>query len=133
MAKETKKSEQESTPAIDIPAQVQEALNSAAKMLGVAVTELWTIFVRQYVVRGISEVFFGVVIFLTAWSLRSHIGLWWLLASAPSHIFFYGAIQQLGNPKYFAIGDILGKVKSFNKDNSGRKKIEMVSDHHYRW
>ena len=121
--KETKAKDSEDAN-LSIPEQVREAISGAARLLGVAVTELWSIFVRQYIVRGISEAFFGIVIFSTAVYLQGYIGLWWLLAAAPSMILFYGAIQNLGNPKYYAIEDIIKKVKTFKKEDG----VKIVKD-----
>lgn len=115
------KNEESTLPTL--PDQVQEALNHAAKMMGVAVAELWSIFVRQYVVRGISELFFGVVIVSVALYLQSYIGLWWLAVAAPSMILFYGAIQYLGNPKYYAIEDIIKKIKTFREEDTKFKTV----------
>jgi hypothetical protein len=126
MAKETTKEDQ-ALPTL--PQQVRDAIEGAAKMLGVAVVELWSIFVRQYVVRGVSELFFALVIVGVSIYLQSYIGLWWLLAAAPSMILFYGAIQYLGNPKYYAIEDITKKIKSFKTDDA----IEIVKDKYLRY
>jgi len=111
-----KKAIKEVTPKLPgLPEQVQEALNRVAQMMGVAVAELWYIFVRQYVVRGLSEVFIGVVFIVVAWTLAPLVGYWGLLIAAPSLPFFYGAIQLLGNPKYYAIEDITKKVKELKE------------------
>lgn len=99
-----------------VPEQVREALDKVAKMMGVAVSELWGIFVRQYVVRGISELFIAAVFVVVALILSPLVGYWGLLIASPSLFFFYGAIQYLGNPKYYAIEDIMKKVQDIKGD-----------------
>lgn len=96
-----------------IPSSVSEIINQIAKGLGVAAVELWSIFVRQYLVRGITELFTGLVLVASAYFLQPYIGLWILLPLAVSLIFFYGAILLIGNPKYYAIDDISNRVKNF--------------------
>ena len=108
---------------LSVPESVQLALESAAKMLGVAVGELWAIFVRQYFVRGVTEAFTGIVLSIASWVLYPVIGLWILIPLAIALMFFYGAILLIGNPKYYAIEDILGKVQDFQNP----KKVEVKS------
>lgn len=105
---------------ISLPQQVTEALNGAAKLLGVAVGELWSIFVRQYYVRGINLAFLGISTLGLSYYLKQYIGLWWLVGCLAAKVLIYFAIQYRGNPKYYAIQDITTKVKEFS--NSADKK-----------
>lgn len=101
---------------LDIPSQVSEAINGAAKLLGVAAVELWGIFVRQYVVRGLNELFTAIVLCVASFFLYPVIGLWILVPLAGALALSYGAISLLGNPKYFALEDISEKVRGYKKD-----------------
>lgn len=109
MAKKTENKD-ESEKRMDIPSQIAEAINAAAKLLGVAAVELWGIFVRQYVVRGANEAFTAIVLVVASYFLYPVIGLWILVPLA-------GALALLGNPKYYALEDISEKVKSYQKEN----------------
>lgn len=95
----------------DIQSEMITALEKIAKPLGVAIGELWAVFVRQYVVKGITEAFTGMTVLAFSIYLHSVIGQWALIVSAVSLVFFYGAIQLIGNPKYHAINDIIKRVK----------------------
>lgn len=105
-----------------LPTSVSAAIEGIAKGLGVAATELWSIFVRQYVVRGISELFTAIVLFATAYNLGGTIGLFALIPAGFGMAFTYGAIAYLGNPKYYALTDITKKIKELTeKDGSSSK------------
>lgn len=105
-----------------VPVTVSEAIGAIAKALGVAAVELWSIFVRQYLVKGITEAFTGVVLCIAAWFLFPYISLWALVPLALALVFFYGAIQLIGNPKYYALDDIMGRVEKQKKDNDATKR-----------
>lgn len=93
-----------------IPATVKAGLEALAKGLGVAAIELWAIFVRQFVVKGITQLFTGLVFVGAGVFLATVFGYWSLIAFVLSLPFFYGAILLLGNPKYYAITDITEKI-----------------------
>lgn len=111
----TKSEVEKDTKSVEIPSQVKAVFEQAGKMLGIAAKEGWIIFVRQYVVRGISEIFVGAVVLWVAWYLQPYIGLWWLLGVLAATPFFYGAIQLIGNPRYWAIEDIVDTTKNFKE------------------
>lgn len=94
-----------------IPKSIQAGLEALAKGLGVAAIELWSIFVRQYVVKGLTELFTGLVLVGAGVFLATLVGYWSIIAFAASLPFFYGTILLLGNPKYYAITDITTKIK----------------------
>ncbi len=93
-----------------IPSTIKAGIEAIAKGLGVAAVELWSIFVRQYVVKGLTQVFTGLVLVGFGVFLATVFGYWSLIAFALSLPFFYGAIMLLGNPKYYAIQDITRKI-----------------------
>lgn len=103
-----------------VPDSVRSAISSIAKGIGVAATELWTIFVRQYIVRGLSEGFTAVVLAATAFFLKDEIGYWAFIPAAVAMCFSYGAIAYLGNPKYYALADITKRIQDF-KDGDNNK------------
>jgi hypothetical protein len=103
-----------------VPESVRKAVEAIAKGIGVAATELWTIFVRQYIVRGVSELFTALVLYGAAFSLRETIGLWALIPAGIGMAFTYGAIAYLGNPKYYALADITKRIQEF-KDGDNTK------------
>ena len=94
-----------------IPATIKAGIEAIAKGLGVAAVELWSIFVRQYIVRGITEVFTALVLIGSGVFLAMQVGYWALIPLAAALPFCYGAILLLGNPKYYAIQDITKKIK----------------------
>lgn len=107
------KVKKEDKSSLDIPDSVVDAVNGIAKVIGVAATELWGIFVRQYLVRGLTEAFTGIVLVVASVFLYGTIGLWVLIPLAVALAFFYGSILLIGNPKYYALEDISNRVKDF--------------------
>ena len=95
----------------ELPSTIKEGVEAIAKGLGVAAVELWEIFVRQYVVKGITELFTALVLTGAGVFIATQVGYWSLIAFAAALPFFYGAILLLGNPKYYAIQDITKKIK----------------------
>jgi hypothetical protein len=94
-----------------LPATIRSGVEAIAKAMGVAAVELWSIFVRQYVVKGLTEFFTAVVLISAGVVLVSKIHYWSLLAFGAALPFCYGTILLLGNPKYYAIQDITRKIK----------------------
>lgn len=110
-----KKSDTESV--VDKASQdVLNLLQPLADGLKVAVGELWSIFVRQQVVKGLNAVFTAGVLFASAYFLGQHIGYWALLPAAVGVVLIYDAIQHLGNPKYFALDDINKKMSKIRNE-----------------
>lgn len=104
-----------------VGAQAKQVIDSLAKGLGVAATELWKIYVRQYIVKGANELFTAIVFFAMAAILWQFVQFWALIPVVVGICFVYGAISCLGNPEYYALNDIVNKVKDF-------KKIDMPKD-----
>lgn len=93
---------------------VTKALEPLAKGLKVAVSELWGIFVRQYVVKGLSEGFTAILLLVTAHFLKNSIHYWALIPVAIAIYLIYDVINLLGNPKYYALEDISNRVRDFD-------------------
>lgn len=94
-----------------LPSAIKAGVEAIAKAMGVAAVELWSIFVRQYVVKGITEVFTALVLIGGGIFLATQAGYWALIPFTLALPFCYGAILLLGNPKYYAINDITKKIK----------------------
>ena len=103
-------------------AQAKQVVDSLAKGLGVAATELWSIFVRQYIVRGLNELFTAIVFFAAAFIMKDYLAWWALIPTAIGIGFTYGAISYLGNPKYYALNDIVRRIKDLKDE--GKTKIK---------
>lgn len=101
-----------------IGGEARQAIDAIAKGLGVAAVELWKIFVRQSIVRGISELFTAIVLFVFAWFLKDYIGFWSLVPTAVGIGLCYGTIHFLGNPQYYAIGDITKRIGKFKEEHA---------------
>lgn len=99
-----------------IGSEAKKIIDTLSKGLGVAAGELWGIFIRQYVVKGISELFTAVVLFVAAFVLFQFISWFALIPVAIGIGLVYGAINYLGNPKYYALNDIVKKIKGFKED-----------------
>jgi hypothetical protein len=107
----SKSSVQKSIVDAQIPETIKASVEAIAKGLGVAAVELWAIFVRQYVVKGLTELFTALVLVGSGVFLIHLVDYWSLVPMAASLPFFYGTILLLGNPKYGAIQDITRKIK----------------------
>lgn len=94
-----------------LPETIKAGVEAIAKAMGVAAVELWSIFVRQYVVKGITEVFTALVLIGAGVHIAYVFGYWALIPLALALPFCYGAIMLLGNPRYYAIQDITKKIK----------------------
>lgn len=123
MATKKAEAETEKDAIAAIGSQAKQVIESLAKGLGVAVTELWSIFVRQYIVRGINELFTAIIMFTIAFFMWGYLRFWALIPVAIGIGFIYGAIAYLGNPKYYALEDITKKIKGFKGDKSSREEI----------
>lgn len=104
-----------------VPKEVKNALEKIAKGVGVAVAELWSIFVRQYLVKGVTCAFVGLVLSVSAYFLKEHVGLFALLPATIAVWFYCNAILLIGNPKYYALEDLterIQKLKSGDKEET---------------
>ncbi len=101
----------ESVMNAELPSTIKAGVEAIAKAMGVAAVELWSIFVRQYIVKGATEVFTALVLIGAGIFLAKQAGYWALIPLTLALPFCYGAILLLGNPKYYAINDITKKIK----------------------
>ena len=128
MATKKKTEEAQADTIAVLGSQAKQVIDSLAKGLGVAATELWSIFVRQYVVRGANELFTAIVLFVIAFVLWQFVQFWALIPVAIGIGFGYGAISYLGNPKYYALNDIVNKIKEFR---DGKVEVKSKGDRFY--
>lgn len=89
----------------------KKAVSIISKGIGVATTELYSVFVRHYLVRGVAEAFTGFLLILFSVLSYNTIGLWVILPIIASIVMFYSAILLIGNPKYYAIENIIDNIK----------------------
>lgn len=104
------KSAQKAVLDAKIPASIRASVEALAKGLGVAAVELWSIFVRQYFVKGLTQVFGALVFIGLGIAVALQFGWLALLPFGCAIPFCLGAIMLLGNPKYYAIDDITRKI-----------------------
>lgn len=128
MATKKKTEEAQADTIAVLGSQAKQVIDSLAKGLGVAATELWSIFVRQYVVRGANELFTAIVLFVIAFVLWQFVQFWALIPVAIGIGFVYGAISYLGNQKYYALNDIVNKIKEFR---DGKVEVKSKGDRFY--
>ena len=93
-----------------LPETIKAGVEAIAKAMGVAAVELWSIFVRQYVVKGFTELFTALVLIGAGVFIGFQAGYWALIPLTLALPFCYGTIMLLGNPKYYAINDITKKI-----------------------
>lgn len=106
MSKETTKAIMDAK----LPESIKAGVEAIAKAMGVAAVELWSIFVRQYIVKGLTELFTALVLVGAGIFIATQAGYWSLIPLAAALPFCYGTIMLLGNPKYYAINDITKKI-----------------------
>lgn len=107
--------------------EVLKSLDPLAKTLGVAVTELWKIFCRQYLVKGVSQLFSGIIFIIGAIFMGIYlvpISNWLIIAvigvSIWSILFIHSSIPYLFNCSYYALDDLMDRIKGETKDDSRR-------------
>lgn len=106
------KSTQKAIIDANLPKDIQQAIEAIAKGIGVGAVELWSIFVRQYVVKGLTQVFTAVVLIGAGIFIATQFQYWALIPFGLALPFCYAAIMLLGNPKYYAIQDITRKINA---------------------
>lgn len=115
----------------DIPEHLRKGMESIAKGLGVAVTELWTMFVMQYFWRGIA---YAVLTLIPTTLIMMKYGpffwesMWpWVAAIiiVVKGFSIYWAIMYIGNPKYYALNDLTSKLGDFVEKTKGDKEAEV--------
>jgi len=110
----------------DIPSSIEKGLGQIAKGMGVAVTELWTIFVKQYFAKGIATAIItiipSVLIVMKYGPFFWESMVWWVVAIivAGKILGIYWSVMYILNPHYYALEDItarLGQVMDKVKGN----------------
>jgi hypothetical protein len=92
-----------------------ESLGPLAKQLQKTAGSLWEIFVRRYIAIGVSQAFAG--------TLAPAYGLWQFSDNVPiltgffviGAVLWYSALQNLINPHYLAMEDVIKHVKQATK------------------
>lgn len=107
-----------------LPDNISKAIEAIAKGIGIAAVELWSIFVRQWFVKGMALGFTGLVLVATSAFLYQFIGLWGLIPVIPAITLFYSTIMLMGNPKYYALNDITERLKDFKKRQDAKKRAD---------
>lgn len=99
--------------------ETKEALKSLgplAQLVGKSAGSLWTIFVRRYVGTGLAQLFGALwTVGVAVWIFGTSPGWGLLISLALAGGLTYQAIQNLFNPHYPALGDVVTRVKALNK------------------
>ena len=92
---------------------VLKTLGPFADGLKKTVGQLWKIFIMRYVAKGLSELFVaGVIAWITTDKLYTHHWVYWLCIPLPIVLLFcLDAIQLLINPAYYAMNDVIERIK----------------------
>lgn len=84
-----------------------------AKLLGKTATQLWKMFVMRYVAKGVAQIFLAVFLNWVAYIFLWHTHKYYMLIFLTGGgILVYDAIQLLFNPYYFAMNDVLYRLKN---------------------
>ena len=96
----------------------QEALTKVepiAKLLGKTAGQLWKVFVMRYIAKGVAQIFLAIflnwVCYIFLWHQHSY-NYWMLIPLIVGGILVYDAIQLLFNPYYFAMNDVMYRLKN---------------------
>lgn len=92
-------------------------LDPFAEGLKKTVEQLWGIFVRRYIAKGVAELFgAGVIAWLTYVKLWQDHWVYWLCIPFPAiMVLAIDAIQLLINPHYYAMNDVAATIKRQQK------------------
>ena len=92
---------------------VMKQLEPFSKVLGKSVAQIWRVFVLRYVARGIAELFLAAFIVYVGWYvLNGDHRMWMLPFMLAGGLFVWDAIQVLIDPYYYAMNDVLLRIKS---------------------
>lgn len=95
--------------------KVLAGLQPIADALKVAVTEVWNIYVRRYLAKGVSELMVSGAIAAAA-LIKLGNSNWVWLPLAVALLIAYDGIQLTINPSYFALNDIIERLRNETKD-----------------
>lgn len=96
-------------------AEIQQQVGKISDLVGKSVGQLWKMFVMRYIAKGIAQAFLAVFINLIAYVYLNHqhpYNLWMLIPLALGGVLVYDAIQLLANPYYYAMNDVLFRLKA---------------------
>lgn len=89
-----------------------------AKLLGKTAGQIWKVFVKRYIAKGVAELFCACVItWLDFDKLWTHHFGWFCIPFAVVLILMFDCIQLLINPAYYAMADVENAIKR----NTGKK------------
>lgn len=91
------------------------AVTPLASIVGKTAGELWKIFVMRYVAKGVAEIFSAIVISAVSLRLLGTTTLWLFAPGFLITVLIFDAIQLLVNPRYFALGDVMERIKQEQK------------------
>jgi hypothetical protein len=98
--------------------EVEKALSSLgplAQVVGKSAGYLWGIFIRKYVAIGLAQLVTAVgVSWISLWLLPDK-SMWLFVSFGIAGIFLYCAIVNLINPQYYALNDVIVKVKDLKE------------------
>lgn len=86
-----------------------------AKILGKTAGQLWKMFVMRYIAKGIAQIFLAVFINVIAYIFLWHqhaYNYWLLIPLFIGGVLVYDSIQNLANPYYYAMNDVLYRLKT---------------------
>lgn len=96
-----------------VAADAIKGLQPLAKVLQRTAEQLWKIFVMRYVAKGLSQVFLAVTLSGFSYLLlhRNHL-IWITPFVVASLVLAYDAIQLLVNPYYYALNDVILRLRN---------------------
>ena len=94
--------------------EVLKNLEPIAEALKIGVGEIWQVFYRKYLVKGLSElvviVILGVIIYLT-YHIKTVNSFTVPICTIAGLGYLFDAINLIGNPKYYALTEIYDLLK----------------------
>lgn len=98
-----------------LEADALQKVEPIAKLLGKTASQLWKIFLFRYIAKGVAQIFLAVFINIICFVYLTHshpYNLWMLIPLAVGGVLVYDAIQLLVDPYYFAMNDVLYRLKT---------------------
>lgn len=96
-------------------AEALQKVEPIAKLLGKTAGQLWKMFVMRYIAKGLAQVFLAVFLNVICYIYLNHqhpYNLWMIIPLAVGGVLVYDAIQLLANPYYYAMNDVLFRLKA---------------------
>jgi hypothetical protein len=93
--------------------EVLKQLEPLSKALSKSVAQIWRMFVMNYVAKGVGEIFIAAfLVWVAEFFLGTHHHLYMIPFFLVAAAFAYDAIRLLINPYYFAMDDVMVRLKS---------------------